>query len=407
LNLLIIECFSGGGYANTRLSSSILCEAYAMMRTLIADAKAAGHTVTTFLDYRLKMFNPPNKADNTVTVSHPDQLYEMLAELSGAFDAVYVIGPESDQTLENLVKTVETSGGNSLNCTSEAINHVSNKQTFYESVKKCGITVPETVVIDIHEKVDVVRRLTKPLGYPLVFKPVDGVGCGGLSVVKQKTGIEQAMHKVALESQCEQFVAQKLVKGEPASVCVYSTGREAVAVSLNKQFVTLGAPHEESRYLGGVVPFIHPMKREAFSFVEKVVLLERGLRGYVGVDMVLAEDGPVVVEVNPRLTVSYIGLSKVMNFNPAQALIESVTKQELPKNTQTKGFAYFSKIETPPNAGLAVQAANAENVVVPPFPVEPNKPAYALVLGASNSLRGAQSKFTRTKNRLQQQYRSK
>ncbi|MFA5365428.1 MAG: ATP-grasp domain-containing protein [Candidatus Bathyarchaeia archaeon] len=400
MNLLIVECFSGGGHADTQLSSSILSEAYAMLRVLIADTKAAGHTVTTFMDYRLKEFNPPNQADHTVTITSPDQLYEKLRELSSAFDAVYVIGPESDQTLEKMVKTVETAGGYSLNCSSDSIKQVSNKLTFYETAKKCGVTVPETVVLSIHEKADTVKRLTKPLGYPMVFKPVDGVGCGGLSVVTHETGIEAAIHKVARESQSAQFVAQNLVKGQPASVCVFSTGCKAVAVSLNKQFVALGSPHEESRYLGGVVPFEHPLKRAALSAAEKVVSSQKGLRGYVGVDMVLTKDEPVVVEVNPRLTVSYIGLSKVLNFNPAQALIEAVTKQKRPMNNETTGYAYFSKIETPSNTEFFAQTANNKNLVVPPFPFEQNKPAYALALGTSNSLRGAQSKVTRTKNSL-------
>ena len=33
-----------------------------------------------------------------------------------------------------------------------------------------------------------------------------------------------------------------------------------------------------------------------------------GLRGYVGVDVVLGQDKLYVVDVNPRLTTSYVGL---------------------------------------------------------------------------------------------------
>ncbi|NIV10374.1 MAG: ATP-grasp domain-containing protein, partial [Aliifodinibius sp.] len=63
----------------------------------------------------------------------------------------------------------------------------------------------------------------------------------------------------------------------------------------------------------------HPLLEEALETAQRTVELLRGLRGYVGVDMVLTNDEPVVVEVNPRLTTSYIGLRKVINFNLAQA----------------------------------------------------------------------------------------
>lgn len=47
-----------------------------------------------------------------------------------------------------------------------------------------------------------------------------------------------------------------------------------------------------------------------------------GLCGYVAVDLIDRPDGsgpsgPVVVEVNPRLSVGYSGLSRVLGWNPA------------------------------------------------------------------------------------------
>jgi len=37
-----------------------------------------------------------------------------------------------------------------------------------------------------------------------------------------------------------------------------------------------------------------------------------GLRGYIGVDLVLTESDAVVIEVNPRLTTSYLGLRSAL-----------------------------------------------------------------------------------------------
>jgi len=371
-----------------------------MLQSLISDYKAAGHNVTTLMDSRLKAFNPPNQADQIVSVSTSSELHTKLKELSSLADAVYVIAPESNQVLKKLVEIVESSGGTSLNCKIDAIKRVSNKMTTYETLKKKGITAPETFLLDIHEKTENIKRLIKELGYPLVFKPLDGVSCGGLSLVKDENSIAGAVKKVAQDSMSKQFIAQKLIRGKAASACVISTGNKAVAVTLNKQLVTLSSPDKESRYYGGVVPFNHKLEKEALRAAEKAVEGIMGLKCYVGVDLILTNEGPVVMEINPRLTTSYIGLKRTVNFNPAQAIVDAVIRRKLPKNVQTRGYAFFSKVEVPSDPQIIAETYKLKNVVSPPFPIEENRTAYALIATSSTSLSGAQSAFYRTKKRL-------
>jgi predicted ATP-grasp superfamily ATP-dependent carboligase len=400
LNLLIFEYVSGGGYANQQLSSSILSEGYGMLRSLISDCKAAGHNVTTLLDSRLKAFNPPNEADQTVSVYSPHQLSVKLKEHSGVVDAFYVIAPESGQVLKKLVGDIESSGGTLLNCEIAAIKRVSNKMTAYETMKKRGLKVPETILVDIHQKTENIKRLTKELGYPLVFKPLDGVSCGGLSLVKDEGDIAGAIQKVARESMNKQFIAQKVIRGKAASACVISNGDEAVAVTLNRQLVILASPDEESGYYGGVVPFDHNLEKEAIKAAERVVDEIGGLKGYVGVDMILTNEGPVVLEVNPRLTTSYVGLRRVVNFNPAEAIVNSVIGRNLPKNVHSRGYAFFSKVEVPPRPQIIEETYKLRDVISPPFPIEGNRSTVAFIATVSTSPKGAESVFYRTKKRL-------
>jgi tyramine---L-glutamate ligase len=403
LNLLILEYVSGGGYANQQLSSSILSEGYGMLRSLISDCKAAGHNVTALLDSRLEEYNPPNKADQTIFVSTPNELHTKLEGGASVADAVYVIAPESGQVLEKLVQSIEASGVTSLNCNVDAIKRVSNKMTTYETLKRMGLKVPETVLLDIHEKIGNIKQLTKELGYPLVFKPLDGVSCSGLSIIKDEGDVALAVKKVADESNSEQFIAQKRVKGEAASACVISTGEEAVAVTLNRQFVTLGSPYEESEYCGGAVPFEHNREKEALRAAERAVEGIGGLKGYVGVDIILTDEEPVVLEVNPRLTTSYVGLRRVSSFNPAETIIDAAVRRKLPENVQNRGYSFFSKVEVPQSRQILAETYNLENVVSPPFPVE-DQTACALIAAASTSPEGAESAFYRAKERLLKLY---
>ena len=405
MNLLIFEYVSGGGYANQKLSASILSEGYGMLRSLISDCKAAGHNVTALLDSRLKEFNPPNEADQIVSVSSLHELSAELKELSGVADAVYVIAPESGQVLEKLVENTEASGGTSLNCEIDAIKRVSNKMTAYKTLERTGLKVPETVLLGIHEKTDNIKRLTKELGYPLVFKPLDGVSCDGLSLVKDEGDIAGAVKKVAHESMSKQFIAQKVIRGKAASACVISTGDKAVAVTLNRQLVTLASPDEESGYYGGAVPFDHSLEKEALSAAERAVEAVSGLKGYVGVDIILTNEGPVVLEVNPRLTTSYVGLRRVVNFNPTEAIVDAVIGRKLPKNVQSRGYSFFSKVEVPPRPQIIEETYKLKEVVSPPFPIEGKKSAYALIATVSTSPKGAESAFYRTKKRLLNLYR--
>jgi len=400
LNLLIAECLSGGGLSDQRLSTSVLSEAYAMINCLISDLKAAGHNVTTTLDSRLKAFNPPNKADKIEPVSSTAEFSAKLQSLSDSVDAVYLIAPESGNLLRNFVKLVKDSGGTLLNCRVDAIKRASNKLALIDLAERVGLKTPETVVLDINETPDSIRQAICELGYPMVFKPLDGVGCGGLSLVKNEDNVPSAVKKASYESTGRQFIAQKLVKGEAASVCVISDGKEALPITLNRQLITLETPEGESGYLGGAVPFDHPMKEEAFAAARKIVDAVGGLRGYVGVDMILSEEGPVVVEVNPRLTTSYVGLRKAVNFNPAQTIVEAVTAGVLPENVDTERYAFFGKVEVPVSCHVFFEATELEEVVSPPFQLEGESSAYALVAVASTSPELAQAKFVRIKNRL-------
>ncbi len=276
--------------------------------------------------------------------------------------------------------------------------------TTYEILKK-RLEVPETVVIDLHENAKRVKYLIKELEFPLVFKPITEVGCCGLSVVKDKDHVVAAVEKITKKSLNEHFIVQELIEGISVSASVISTGEKALPVTLNKQMVTLGSPNEESSYNGGNVPFDHVLEKEAFSAAQTAVESISGLRGYVGVDMVLTVDGPVVIEVNPRLTTSYIGLRTVVNFNVAQAIVDAVLRQRLPENVQSKGYTLFSKVKLPPDSRVLHETYRLKEIVSPPFPTVFDEPAFALLATHSDSLEDAQTAFYRAKKNLQKLHR--
>jgi predicted ATP-grasp superfamily ATP-dependent carboligase len=135
------------------------------------------------------------------------------------------------------------------------------------------------------------------------------------------------------------------------------------------------------------VPFEHEMKQKAFKTAEKVIDCFPGLKGYIGVDLILNEKGPVIVDVNPRLTTSFIGLSRVAGFNFGDAITNAALKNELPTKAALSGYACFSKIEMPKTDLDALDSLyKVPGVVSPPFPVQDSEVGCALISAEGNSL---------------------
>jgi predicted ATP-grasp superfamily ATP-dependent carboligase len=61
---------------------------------------------------------------------------------------------------------------------------------------------------------------------------------------------------------------------------------------------------------------------EGRALVEQVMAAVPGLWGYAGIDFIMSADGPVVLEVNPRVTISHAGMRQSVGHNPARLVVE-------------------------------------------------------------------------------------
>ena len=402
MRLLVYEHVSGGGFADESIPADILSEGFGMLSTVISDFKAAGHNITTTLDSRIARINPPIDANCVVPVFSLHESQVNIHKFAESADAVYVIAPEIGGVLQSLVELIEQMGAASLNCLSCGIEKVSDKMAFYEFMRKLKLPLPEIMIFPVVEDLKEIKKaISRRLTFPVIFKPSNGVSCIGLSVVRNKEQVAGAVDKIKMLSSSKHFLVQELIKGVAASVSLFSTGSNAVSVSLNRQDVTIETPENCSRYRGGVVPFGHPLETKAFEVAEKIVKSVPDLRGYVGIDFVLTEDEAVTIEVNPRLTTSYVGLRSVINFNPAQAMVNAVLNRELPTQVESCGCTVFSKIETPkPTMSAFQETCRMGEVISPPFPISESNVTSALITSHGATLKEASTKFRETKKRV-------
>jgi uncharacterized protein len=126
--------------------------------------------------------------------------------------------------------------------------------------------------------------------YPFLVKPRRGAGGVGCRIVEK--AVKKQIHE-------EDLIAQELIEGRPASVSVIGNGSQARAIAVNEQLI--GVPWAGAkgfRYSGNITPLAPPQC--AIAEMAEEIISKLGLMGSNGVDFLLTEKEPVVVEVNSR-----------------------------------------------------------------------------------------------------------
>jgi predicted ATP-grasp superfamily ATP-dependent carboligase len=74
-------------------------------------------------------------------------------------------------------------------------------------------------------------------------------------------------------------------------------------------------------------PLVHDVSDRAIQLATAAVGALPATRGYIGIDMVISHTDPgldCLIEVNPRLTMSYLNLRELYRENLARVMLETV-----------------------------------------------------------------------------------
>ncbi len=313
-----------------------------MLKAVLNDFRLwGGVSLITTRDVRLAGFSLC--ADRVVNVHHEEYL-RTFNDLVADVDAVLVIAPETNGVLARLSALVEERGRLLLGSSSEGASVAGDKWECFRRFAENNLPTPRTWRVSCAEALTAAEEF----GFPLVVKPIDGVGCEGVSIVSDSSSIRLALD--LLHPWPESILLQTYLSGTHASVSLLVTETGALPLSLNEQALSVGAPFH---YRGGTVPLDHMQRDSAFEYAVRAVSLAPGLKGYVGVDMLLTEKEAYVIEINPRLTTSYVGLRRVININLAEAIWRACRDCALPQKIILSGRASFNNNEEFCADGLA------------------------------------------------------
>lgn len=305
MKVFVFEHCCGGidSAAASLLPLEITRQGAAMLRAVIGDFLDTDLDVTTMAHDRVTGLN----ARSTVTpVDESTDITATFDALASDADAALIIAPESDSLLARYQTRLDQLEVMSLGCTLDAIRLCGDKIKLAEHFNIVHIPTPPTALLEG----DIV-----PFDFPVVVKPQFGVGCEDTFLLRNHD--ELAM----LERSRGPYVVQPFINGVDCSCSVIAHGTQLVSLLPGEQFI-----RGEARlsYAGGRIPMTGSLAQRAQRLAADAAAWIPGVRGFVGVDMILGDQpaDDYVIEINPRLTMSYPALQRLCATNLAAAILD-------------------------------------------------------------------------------------
>lgn len=225
-------------------------------------------------------------------------------------DAVWVIAPETDGILLRLTLMAEKLGKRLLGNPSSAIQIASSKSATLRLLKDAGLTVVPTLSQAV---------LTAENFVPLVTKPDDGAGADATYYFESWPSYADWI------KDHPSHTVQAYVEGKAASLSMLCLHGRAWLLSCNRQQISLKQQggHVGFAYAGSVLNGMAAHWHVFAELAQQIAQAMPDLAGYVGVDMMVTPTGALhILEVNPRLTTSYVGLQAATGLNPARLIMD-------------------------------------------------------------------------------------
>ncbi len=295
-SVFVYEHVCGGGKAGEDLPESWLAEGRAMLEAAVMAFADAGCRVVTTLDARFDIDLPAE----TIRVESPRKAEEILIEMTQRTDRGLLIAPETDGVLLRLTKLTDLKSGWNLGSTPEAVALCADKIATSNHLNDYGFPIYDPFRLhDFGESIEHEGLF--------VVKPIDGAGTVDTFLVPGPSVRSFAARYLADPSR---FHCMRFVPGPSVGYSFYCDGQGGA--------VPIAACRHEVRF-EPVEPWIFRFRLDEGSpapvpgedqcaIVKDAIRTIPGLRGWIGVDVILELTGQVatILEINPRLTSSFV-----------------------------------------------------------------------------------------------------
>jgi hypothetical protein len=291
-----------------------------MATAVMADlASLPGIKVACTWDRRLPAVALP--AVEALLAADVEEEWAAFQLLARTCDAALVIAPEFDCQLQRRLQAVECLGARNLGSTHQAAALCADKLALAAHWRARGVPAIATQLVDWRA----IEEQAFAPKFPIVVKPRFGAGSQDTHLLHEWAGLKALAAARSREPMLNQAVWQPYVPGRALSAALLidnHAGRiEAMPVAEQRL-----SADGRFRYLGGRLPACglnEAAHRSLTALALRACGVVDGLRGYVGVDMILPDGAlcePIAVEINPRLTTSYIGYRQLGGTQVAERL---------------------------------------------------------------------------------------
>lgn len=318
MKLFVYEHITSGALIDQSLPDTLAQEGDLMLSAVLADCDVLPQLELIILrDARLP--NISSAIDDTHhqcnKISSSAEFQQLWLQNLNLCDAVFIIAPETNNVLAMLQQQAIDLGKVILGCQPTAIAITTNKLSCDQQLNHHNITTPTSCLASNWQQ----QQFVHPEGY--IVKPIDGAGCIDTLKFDSISELEQYLIQqpaVALQN----YIIQTYHQGTTASLSLLFSEDDVVVLAINQQQIS----REQNKLIfnGCVVNGIDPIifsTSEALLLAQQIQQAIPGLWGFVGIDLVLTKQEAIVVDINPRLTTSYVGLKQSIATNPMELLL--------------------------------------------------------------------------------------
>ena len=259
-----------------------------------------------------------------IPLTESDDWHTMLEAEMNRADAYIPLAPERDNLLEYLCLKAEQTHCTLLNTSAQTVRETANKQYTLKRLEFHRIPCLSCCSID---------ECIFPRSEDVVIKPNYGVACEHTFLIRAgdtPTPTQRQNAQICQPYMQGMHASLSVIYARDSRPCVLGVNRQETAIDDNGCF-QLDACH------------VNALAHLELDFESLAVAVQEcfaGLLGYVGIDFIIHDDIPYILEINPRLTTSFVGLARTTSINPCAMLLAAVHGKPLPCPKRSKFTGY-------------------------------------------------------------------
>lgn len=287
MKVLIFEYVTGGGFLGEEIPESLALEGQMMRDALLANFEKLQNVEAVLFQAKENVFSEFQHALENV-------------------QAAWIIAPEFDEILEKLCLQVEQANKILLTSPAKAVAKTANKLTTFEILTAAQIPTVKTEIFNFEKNYDKTGEW--------VIKPFDGAGAENTFLLQTEKDWS------ALPFLEKNFLIQPYIHGEKRSLsCLFQNGTAQVLCVNLQQFeienqvfklknIDVNFTQDDGRYQ---------------KLASEIARAFSDLFGYVGIDLIENEADCFVLEINPRLTTSFVQIEEKLGMNVAKWVLKA------------------------------------------------------------------------------------